>query len=224
MSLSLSFLVHCVTTFVHPSARAVTTKSQLLLTFLFLCQSRLVKICMSETLVLLEMRQASYKSHLQERACFFPNSTLHVRHVQVLFGLCKMSFLLLQKHKVPWDTLAVKKKHDEIENTSLCKRRNPTNANTQKLRNAQSKLNNACLKEQTEYIQGQINKIKDLAEDRQSTIACQTVNEVNRRKSTASAKLKTAGQEEKIHLWKQHFKNLLRKSSEVTDEPSTKTI
>ena len=76
-SLSLSFLAHRVTTFVQPLVRTVTTKiSELLLPFLLFCQSRQAKICMSATLVLLEMRQASYKSHLQEWPCFFPNSTL----------------------------------------------------------------------------------------------------------------------------------------------------
>ena len=38
------------------------------------------------------------------------------------------------------------------------------------------------------------------------------------------AKLKAACQEERIHLWKQHFKNLLGKSPEVTDEPIAKII
>ena len=42
---------------------------------------------------------------------------------------------------------------------------------------------NTQQKEQLEYIQGQINEIKNLVEDRQSQIAWQTVNEVNRRKS-----------------------------------------
>ena len=64
---------------------------------------------------------------------------------------------------------------------------------------------NIYLKEQTEYIQNQINKIRDSAEDRQSRIAWQTVNKVSRWKSTARAKLKAASQEERIHLWKLHF-------------------
>ena len=78
---------------------------------------------------------------------------------------------------------------------SLCNRRNPTNANVQKLK-AQSKLNNVYLKEQTEYIQNQINKIRDSVEDRKSRIAWQTLYEVNRRNSTMRAKLKAAIQEE----------------------------
>ena len=48
------------------------------------------------------------------------------------------------------------------------------------------------------------------------------VNKVSRRKSTVRAKLKAASQEERIHQWKQHNKNLLRKPLKVMDEPITK--
>ena len=72
------------------------------------------------------------------------------------------------------------------------------------------------LKEQTEYIQNQINKNRDSVEDRQSRIVWQTVNELSRRKSTAKAKLKVTSQEERIHEWKQHFDNLLGKPPKVT--------
>ena len=44
------------------------------------------------------------------------------------------------------------------------------------------------------------------------------------RYSTARAKLKAAGQEERIQKWKEHFKNLLGKSVKVTDEPIMKII
>ena len=97
------------------------------------------------------------------------------------------------------------------------------NANAQKVKKAQSELTNAYLKEQTEYIQEQINKIRHSVEDEQSWIAWQTVNELSKRKITARAKLKAASQEQ-IHLWKEHFKNLLRKFPKVTDEPITKII
>ena len=49
-------------------------------------------------------------------------------------------------------------------------------------------------------------------------------NQVSRRKSTAKAKLKATSQEERIHLWKQHFDNLLGNSLKVTDKPITKII
>ena len=128
------------------------------------------------------------------------------------------------KYRVPWETLAVKKKHDNVKTASLYNKRDPTNANTQKIKKAQSELTNAYVKEQTEYIQDKINKVRNLVEDRHSWIVWQTVNQVIKRKSTSRAKLKTAGQEERLHLWKEHFKNLLGKSLKVTDEPITKII
>ena len=57
---------------------------------------------------------------------------------------------------------------------------------------AQSKLNNTCQKEQIEYIQGQINKIRNSIEDKTILNRVQTVNEVSKRKSTSRAKLKAA--------------------------------
>ena len=88
-------------------------------------------------------------------------------------------------------------------------RKNPTNTNARKLKKAQYQLAGIYLKEQTEYIQNQIDKIRDSVENRQSRIARQTINEVSRRKSTAKTKLKAANQRERIKRWKQHFENLL---------------
>ena len=105
--------------------------------------------------------------------------------------------------------------------TSLRKRKNSSNINTQKVQN---ELTNIYPKEKTEYIQNQINKIRDSFEDRQSRIAWQTVNEVSRRKSTERAKLKAASREERIHLWKQHFENLHGKPTKVKHGPITKII
>ena len=75
------------------------------------------------------------------------------------------------KQRVPWVTLAVKKKRDAGKTASLCNMGNPTNANAQKFKKAKSELTNAYLKEQTECIQYQINKITDSVEDRKSSIA-----------------------------------------------------
>ena len=111
-----------------------------------------------------------------------------------------------------------------MKTASICNRRNPTNINALKLKKAQNELANVYLKEQTEYIQNQVNKIRDSVEDKQSRITWQTVNEVSKRKSTAKAKLKATSQEERIHLWKQHFENLPGKPPRVTHEPIKKII
>ena len=90
-------------------------------------------------------------------------------------------------------------------------------------RNLRQHKENTYQKEQKEYIQGKINKIRNSVKDRPSWIAWQTVNEVSKRKSTLRPKLKAASQEQ-IHKWKEHFKNLLGNSPKVTDNPSTKII
>ena len=93
-----------------------------------------------------------------------------------------------------------------------------------KLKKAQNELANIYLKEQPEYIHNQIDKTRDSEEDRQSRIAWQRINEVNRRKSTAKAKLNTTNQQERTKPWKQHFENLLGNPPKVTHEPITRII
>ena len=101
---------------------------------------------------------------------------------------------------------------------------NPTIVNAQILKKAQYQLAGIYLKEQTEFIQNKIDKIRDSVEDRQSRIAWQTINKVSRMKSTAKAKLKVANQQERIKLWKQHFENLLANPPNVTQELITRII
>ena len=93
-----------------------------------------------------------------------------------------------------------------------------------KLKTVQYQLAGIYIKEQTEYIQNQIDKIRDSVEDRQSRIAWQTINEVSRRKNTAKAKLKATNQQERLKLWKQHFENLLGNPPKITHEPITRII
>ena len=127
------------------------------------------------------------------------------------------------KPRVPWETLAVRKKRADVKTASKCNWVYPTYFRILKLKKAQNELANIYLKEQTECIQNQINTIRDSIEDRQSRIAWQTVNEMSRRKSTAKAKLKAISQEQ-IHLWKQYFEKFLGKSPNVTHEPITEII
>ena len=128
------------------------------------------------------------------------------------------------KYRVPWETSEVREKRALMKTASKSYRKNPTNTNARKLEKAQYQLAGIYLKEQAEYIQNQIDKIRDSVEDRQSRIAWQTINEVSRRKSTAKAKLKAASQQERVKLWEQHFKNLLGSPPKITDEPITRII
>ena len=131
---------------------------------------------------------------------------------------------LRTKSRVPWETLAVRKKSADVKTASKCNKKNSTNTNALKLKKVQYELASIYQKELTEYIQNQIDKIRDSVEDRQSRIAGQTINEESRRKSTAKAKLKAANQQERIKLWKQQFENLLENPPKVKHEPITRII
>ena len=131
---------------------------------------------------------------------------------------------LKTKYKVPWETLAVREKRAQVKTASKNYRKNPTNTNALKLKTAQYQLAGIYIKEQTEYIQNQIDKIRDSVEDRQSRIAWQTINEVSRKKKTGKAKLKAANQQERIKLWEQHFENLRGNPPKITHEPITRII
>ena len=124
-----------------------------------------------------------------------------------------------QQNLEPWETLAVREKRALAKTASKSYRKNPTNTNARKLEKAQYQLAGIYIKEQTEYIQNQIDKIRDSLEDRQSRIVWQTINEVSRRKNTTKA-----NQQERIKLWKQHFENLLGNPLKVTNQPITRII
>ena len=109
----------------------------------------------------------------------------------------------------------------DVKSASKCNRKNRTIANALKLKKTQNELASIYLKEQTEYIQNQIDKIRDSVEDWQSRIS---INEVSRRKSTAKAKLKATNKQERIKLWKQHFENLLENPLKVTHKPITRIV
>ena len=118
----------------------------------------------------------------------------------------------------------MREKRALVKTASKNYRKKTTNTNALKLKTAQYQLAGIYIKEQTEYIQNQIDKIRDSVEDRQSRITWQTINEVSRRKNTAKAKLKAANQQERIKLWKQHFENLLGNPPKITHEPITRII
>ena len=90
---------------------------------------------------------------------------------------------LRTKYRVPWETLAVREKCAHRKTAPKSYWKNPTSTNALKLKKAQYQLASIYLKEQTEYIQNQIDKIRDSVEDRQSRLAWQMISKVSRRKS-----------------------------------------
>ena len=118
----------------------------------------------------------------------------------------------------------VREKRADVKTASKCYRKSPTNTNALKLKIARNELANIYLKELTEFVQNQIDEIRESVEVRQSRIASQTINELSRRKDTTKAKFKATNQQERIKLWKQYFENLRGNPSKVTQEPITRII
>ena len=83
------------------------------------------------------------------------------------------------KYTIPWETLAVEEKRALVKTASKSYRKNPANINARKLEKAQYQLAGIYLKEQTKYIQNQIDKIRDSVEDRQYRKTWQTINEMS---------------------------------------------
>ena len=85
------------------------------------------------------------------------------------------------KPRVPWETLVVRKQRADVTIAFLCNGRNPTNINVQKVKTAQNQLTNVYQKEQTEYIQDPINKIRAFVKDIKCRIAWKKVVEVSKK-------------------------------------------
>ena len=92
---------------------------------------------------------------------------------------------LKTKYRVPCETLAVREKRALVKTASKNYGKKPNKHKCPKTKNGTILISRYIyIKEQTEYIQNHIDKIRDSVEDRQSRIAWQTINEVSRRKST----------------------------------------
>lgn len=65
----------------------------------------------------------------------------------------------------------------------------------------------------------QIDKMKTSVERNESATAWQTINAIRGRKRPGKSKLKADSEEERLWMWKDHFKNLLGKPPEIVDIP-----
>ena len=86
------------------------------------------------------------------------------------------------KRKVPWENETVTEKRKQLKKLAQMKNRNATRANVKKHKQAQKDLKKTYLNEKKEHIQSQIDRIENASENKQSSLAWKTVNEVTGRK------------------------------------------
>ena len=128
------------------------------------------------------------------------------------------------KRKVPWENETVTEKRKQLKKLAQMKNRNATRANVRKHKQAQKDLKATYFKEQQKYIQSQIDRIENASENKQSSLAWQTINEIIGRKKSTKAKIKASNQEERLKKWMNHFQNLLGKSPIVSDSTIEKVV
>ena len=128
------------------------------------------------------------------------------------------------KQKVPWENEIIIEKRKQLKKLAQMKNRNATRANARKHKQAQKDLEATYFNEQQKYIQTQIDRIENASENKQSSLAWQTVNETTGRKKSTKAKIKGSNQEEHLKKWMNHFQNLLGKSPIVSDSSMEKVV
>ena len=121
------------------------------------------------------------------------------------------------KQKLPWENDTIMQKRQELSRLAKIKNTNGTRHNCRLHKQAQKELVAAYITEQQKYIQSQIDKIANASENKQSSLAWQTVNEITGRKKATKAKIKAKSHDERISKWKNHFQNLLGKQPNVLD-------
>ena len=104
------------------------------------------------------------------------------------------------------------------------KNRNATRANIRKHKQAQKDLEATYLNEQQKYIQSQIGRIENASENKQSSPAWQTINEIKEQKKSRKTKIKVFNPEERLKKSINHFQNVLGKSPIVFDSAIEKVI
>ena len=112
------------------------------------------------------------------------------------------------KSRVPWESKQVIEKRECLKKASNLKRTKPTKSNMAKFKKAQKDLVETYESEERLYVLSQIDKLKNAAENRQSSVAWKTVNEITERKTSSNSKLKATSQEELWAVlnisWKKH--------------------
>ena len=72
--------------------------------------------------------------------------------------------------------------------------------------------------EQKSYIKEKINEIQNAATNKKISIAWKTINTTSGRKKSTKSRRKAKYDNERVKLWHNHFKELLRKNTQTINE------
>ena len=93
---------------------------------------------------------------------------------------------------MPWVSEIIIEKRKQLKKLAQMENRNATRTNVRKHKQAQKDLEATYLNEQQKYIQSQIDRIENASENKLSSLAWQTVNEITGQKASTKAKIKAS--------------------------------
>ena len=104
------------------------------------------------------------------------------------------------KLRVSSESFAIRKKRDVVKTSHLCNKRNPTNANAQKLKKAQTELKHSRKNKENIFKTKSIRLEPRLDIDDLKSLG--RLNKVYKRMRTSRGKRKATRKEDLIHIWK----------------------
>ena len=120
-----------------------------------------------------------------------------------------------KRKRVPWESQAIQDQREKIRSSAARKNDKPTPQNVTKFNREKQKMTRIYRNELETYIQDKIDTISQLSENKQSSMAWDTINEITGRKRTSQAKLRAMNQQDRLNQWKNHFENLLGKTPTI---------
>ena len=129
-----------------------------------------------------------------------------------------------KKKKNTWESDEVSKKRQALHKAFEQNRSNPTPQNNQIVQNAKEELDWAYLKEQENYIKNQVKKLENAHQNQKTKLVWNIVNEISARKNSKKGQIRAKNPEERIKLWKKHFKNLLGQPPNIEDKTVEKVF
>ena len=114
-----------------------------------------------------------------------------------------------KKKLVLFESTDVETKRQEVKKAQTLASTRKTRSADLALRNAKKDLEDAYTRELRNYVNEKIDIISNAAENQQSRLAWETVNELSGRKNTPTGKLRADNPKQRVQKWKEHFQNLL---------------
>lgn len=126
------------------------------------------------------------------------------------------------RKRKPWQNENVERKRDALKEAARERNQNPGEENDRLVKKAKKELRETYEKEQSLYLQTQIDTISNAADNKQAALAWKTINDITGRRKTNCSKIKATNQDERIKKWKTQFEELLGKSPVIRKSQTKK--